>query len=141
MNGAGRRICQAADPLPERGRRRPWLASDATVHLPIPAAEELAAERKRRPIECLTPVMRAILQGIVEGKTNRQIGQVIGWTENSVKTMTVKLYERMGVESRLQCAMLALQEGMADVSASARRPAWRQRRWEVLGAPTSRAAE
>ncbi|GAA4990005.1 response regulator transcription factor [Kitasatospora paranensis] len=57
----------------------------------------------------LTPREREILVLVGEGKTNRQIGQELYLAEKTVKNHVSRLLAKLGVERRLQAAVLAAQ--------------------------------
>ncbi|MFD0332132.1 response regulator [Streptacidiphilus monticola] len=58
-------------------------------------------------LEALTPRERDILALIGEGKTNRQIGQELYLAEKTVKNHISRLLAKLGVERRVQAAVLA----------------------------------
>ncbi|MFB7667718.1 response regulator [Kitasatospora sp. NPDC056138] len=55
----------------------------------------------------LTPREREILALVGEGKTNRQIGQELYLAEKTVKNYVSRMLAKLGVERRLQAAVLA----------------------------------
>jgi two-component system nitrate/nitrite response regulator NarL len=57
----------------------------------------------------LPDVERNVLQGIVDGHTNRKIGESIGISESKVKNVVQKLFGRAGVKTRGQLVRAALQ--------------------------------
>jgi DNA-binding NarL/FixJ family response regulator len=57
----------------------------------------------------LTPREREILALVGQGKTNRQIGQELYLAEKTVKNHVSRLLAKLGVERRLQAAVLATQ--------------------------------
>ncbi|WP_329560480.1 response regulator transcription factor [Kitasatospora sp. NBC_01266] len=57
----------------------------------------------------LTPREREILVLVGQGKTNRQIGQELYLAEKTVKNHVSRLLAKLGVERRLQAAVLAAQ--------------------------------
>jgi DNA-binding NarL/FixJ family response regulator len=59
----------------------------------------------------LTPREREILGLIGEGLTNRQIGQRLYLSEKTVKNHISRLLAKLGVERRIQAAVLATQAG------------------------------
>jgi two-component system, NarL family, response regulator DevR len=59
------------------------------------------------PLESLTPREREILVLIGEGKTNRQIGRELYLAEKTVKNHISRLLAKLGVERRVQAAVLA----------------------------------
>ncbi|OKI12789.1 response regulator transcription factor [Streptomyces sp. CB03911] len=55
----------------------------------------------------LTPREREILELVGEGKTNREIGQELYLAEKTVKNHVSRLLAKLGVERRLQAAVIA----------------------------------
>lgn len=52
----------------------------------------------------LTPREREILDWLGEGKSNWQIGQIVGCREETVKKHLQRVYRKLGVETRLSAA-------------------------------------
>ena len=50
----------------------------------------------------LTPRERQIAQAIADGRTNRDIAGRLGITEQTVKNHLTSIFEKVGVENRLQ---------------------------------------
>jgi DNA-binding NarL/FixJ family response regulator len=77
-------------------------------------ARELAG-RWRRGVETdprlrtLTPQERLVLAHIAEGLTNRQIGEEMSLAEKTVKNYITSVLAKMGLESRTQAAVYAVQ--------------------------------
>jgi DNA-binding NarL/FixJ family response regulator len=69
----------------------------------------------------LTPREREILGLIGEGLTNRQIGQRLYLSEKTVKNHISRLLAKLGVERRIQAAVLATQVGPQSSSEPHRR--------------------
>lgn len=73
------------------------------------------ADRWRRGAETdprlrtLTPQERLVLGHIAEGLTNRQIGQAMSLAEKTVKNYITSVLLKMGMESRTQAAVYAVQ--------------------------------
>jgi two-component system response regulator DevR len=65
-------------------------------------------------LEGLTPREREILVLIGEGKTNRQIGGELYLAEKTVKNHISRLLAKLGVERRVQAAVLASKLGRPD---------------------------
>jgi DNA-binding NarL/FixJ family response regulator len=59
------------------------------------------------PLADLTPRERQILALIGEGLTNRQIGKRLYLSEKTVKNNVSRLLAKLGVERRIQAAVIA----------------------------------
>ena len=61
----------------------------------------------------LTPRERTVAELIANGMRNREIGLELGVTEGSIKVYLHRMYEKLGIQTRLELAML-LHNGGAD---------------------------
>lgn len=68
-----------------------------------------AVEEPNQPLSGLSPREREILTLIGEGLTNRQIGKQLYLSEKTVKNHISRLLAKLGVERRVQAAVLATQ--------------------------------
>ncbi|MEU5208642.1 response regulator transcription factor [Streptomyces sp. NPDC020742] len=71
--------------------------------------EEPSAEPEPAALSSLSPREREILGLIGEGLTNRQIGQRLYLSEKTIKNHISRLLAKLGVERRIQAAVLATQ--------------------------------
>ena len=60
---------------------------------------------------------RDVLERVVEGRSNDEIGGDLGITTRTVEAHLTRLYERFDVRSRTELAMRAVREGWLDVPA------------------------
>jgi len=65
----------------------------------------------------LTGREHEVLAGIVDGRSNDQIGVDLGITTRTVEAHLTRLYDRFGVHSRTELATRAVREGWLDVPA------------------------
>ncbi|MGK5451140.1 response regulator [Streptomyces radiopugnans] len=77
--------------------------------LRVQDTEEPAVEPQDAALASLTPRERDILALIGEGMTNRQIGRQLYLSEKTVKNNTSRLLAKLGVERRVQAAVIATQ--------------------------------
>ena len=77
--------------------------------IPVSVAERLAA---RMGSSELTGRELEVLQQIVDGKSNKEIGNVLGISEASVKSHINNILSKLGVSDRTQAATRALQRGI-----------------------------
>lgn len=84
-------------------------------HIPQVVAERLA-ERIRA--EELTPREVNVLEQIVEGMSNKQIGVHLKISETTVKTHVNNLLAKLGVTDRTQAATVAIRRGIVSLETS-----------------------
>jgi DNA-binding NarL/FixJ family response regulator len=63
------------------------------------------------PRECLTPKEIQVATRVWEGLTNREIGNLMGTTEQVVKNHLRNTFDKLGVWSRLELAMYIASHG------------------------------
>ncbi|MEZ7005160.1 response regulator [Streptomyces sp. AD55] len=85
------------------------LDPSATAKLMARLRGEQEKEREPEPLPGLTDREREILALIGEGLTNRQIGQRLYLAEKTVKNHISRLLAKLGVERRIQAAVIATQ--------------------------------
>ena len=76
----------------------------------VPMQANDKSERKMAPSRkiALTPREEEIVRAVLAAKTNKDIAQELGISEQSVKNRLTKLYRKFGVTSRLQLMRLLL---------------------------------
>jgi DNA-binding NarL/FixJ family response regulator len=67
------------------------------------------------PLAKLTPREWDILNKLVEGNPNKQIGRALGLEEITVKIHLCNVYRKLGVANRAQAVRVALQCGIEDM--------------------------
>jgi DNA-binding NarL/FixJ family response regulator len=87
-------------------------------HIPPAIAEKLA---ERMGAEELTPREFDVLEQIVRGKSNKEIGVELDVSEATVKTHINSLLGKLGVTDRTQAATAAIQRGIVPLE-SLRKP-------------------
>jgi DNA-binding NarL/FixJ family response regulator len=63
------------------------------------------------PQECLTPREIEVARLVWEGLTNREIGKIIGTSEQVIKNHLRSTFDKLGVWSRLELAMYVASHG------------------------------
>lgn len=63
------------------------------------------------PSECLTAKEIEISILVWEGMTNREIGKIVGTTEQVIKNHLRSIFDKLGVWSRLELAMYVAAHG------------------------------
>ena len=81
-----------------------------TYRLPSAIAARLT---QRQAAPELSPRELQVLQLIVKGRSNKEIGADLGLAENTVKNHVKMIFEKLKVADRTQAATTALQRGLA----------------------------
>ena len=76
-----------------------WLLSE------LPAGDVAAAQRLATA--ALTPRETEVLSWIAKGKTNRDVGEILGMSPRTVNKHLEHVFEKLGVETRAAAAALA----------------------------------
>ncbi len=93
----------------------PLLAPQMTAHL----LRRLSAEHRVRtecPSESLTPREVEVLRLVAQGRTNREIGQVLMLSAATVKVHVQHIIAKLGVSDRTQAAVRAVELGLLEDS-------------------------
>lgn len=69
------------------------------------------AHPRHREVD-LTARERSVLNGIIEGDSNREIALRLGLAEKTVKNHVTSIFDKLGVRDRTQAAVYALQAGL-----------------------------
>lgn len=64
--------------------------------------------------DTLTPREIEVLEQVVEGATNKEIGEALSVTENTVKIHLRNILEKLHLQNRIQAAVYAVREGLVD---------------------------
>jgi DNA-binding NarL/FixJ family response regulator len=85
-----------------------WLAKPQVAKM----AEILRStpQRPRRPADTLTSRERMIISYLVQGRRNREIGQQLSITEQTVKNHLRSIYDKVGVSDRLELVLYAIHQ-------------------------------
>ncbi len=88
----------------------PWLDPRAMRSLIAGATGRSEEERNSQ----LTPRERAVLRGVFEGLTNKEIAAQLGTSEGAVKAVMQQLFDKTGVRTRSQLVRIALEKREQD---------------------------
>ena len=72
-----------------------------------------SSDMRASPMDRLTHREREVLELVAGGADNLQISARLGITERTVKAHVSNLYRKMGVQNRVEMAMIAYQSGFA----------------------------
>ena len=87
-----------------------WVGHELIVDVVQTLRElERAPRRAPTPASSLTPRERQIIGAIVEGATNKDVGKQFGMGEQTVKNHLSHIFDKLGVSSRLELALYAVQ--------------------------------
>lgn len=92
------------------------VASGGSALEPPIAAKLVAAVRSPRGAGPLTVREREVLRLIAEGRPAKQIAQVLGISERTVKFHTGSVLRKLGADNRAQAVAVAAQRGLLDGS-------------------------
>lgn len=84
-----------------------WLDPEVTRSIIAAATGNTPVPRRAQG---LTQREQAVLKGVFEGLTNKEIGGGLGISESSVKAVLQQLFEKTGVRTRSQLVRIALEK-------------------------------
>ena len=113
-------------------------AFEPSIYLARPRETRSATATATRVVPQLTRRELEILRLVSEGRSNRQVGQVLWVTDQTVKFHLANIYRKLGVGSRYDAARWAQEHGVLDV-ASRQRPARPRSSRSVRARPTATA--
>jgi two-component system, NarL family, nitrate/nitrite response regulator NarL len=70
----------------------------------------MPVEERTDRLSALTAREIQIAKAVAEGRGNREIATLLGITEQTVKNHLTSIFQKVGVESRLQLALAVLRE-------------------------------
>jgi NarL family two-component system response regulator LiaR len=104
------------DTLGEELKRAIHAAAEGQVYLSPQAAARLLREvRAPEPREALTERETGVLRLVALGLANKEIGRELGIGEGTVKTHVSSVLAKLGVQSRTQAALQAVQMGLVSI--------------------------
>jgi len=88
-----------------------WLDPKAVRSLVAGATGKSEEQRASQP---LSPRERAVLKGVFEGLTNKEIATTLQISESSVKAAMQQLFDKTGVRTRSQLVRIALERRVVE---------------------------
>jgi NarL family two-component system response regulator LiaR len=82
------------------------------VHIPAPAAEPFIPDAKKREDLGITRRELEILESIAQGMSNREIAAKLFVSENTVKTHSSRVFDKLGAKRRTQAVQLGKEFGL-----------------------------
>jgi two-component system, NarL family, response regulator LiaR len=103
----GLRITRPAPPAPT-------VVTIAAAPAPTPAPTPFVRDAAQVETLGVTPRELEILEQIAEGLSNREIAEKLFVSENTVKTHSSRLFDKLGAKRRTQAVQLGKQRGLID---------------------------
>ncbi|MFL5354772.1 response regulator transcription factor [Archangium sp.] len=104
--------CAALVAAVEQVARGEWLVPPELVN-PVQQALRQEPGTRVSPLDRLTLREREVLGLVASGADNLQISARLGITERTVKAHVSNLYRKLGVQNRVEMAMMAYQSGLS----------------------------
>jgi DNA-binding CsgD family transcriptional regulator len=83
-----------------------------TVEVPVPAVSPFTPDAARIAALGLTPRELEVLQLIADGLSNKEMAERLFVSENTVKTHTARIFDKLGASRRTQAVQLAKSQGI-----------------------------
>jgi DNA-binding CsgD family transcriptional regulator len=80
--------------------------------VPVPAGEPFIADERKREELCITRRELEILELIAQGMSNREIAEKLFVSENTVKTHSSRVFDKLGAKRRTQAVQLGKEFGL-----------------------------
>ena len=92
---------------------RKVLVKEVTVEVPVPApAEPFVPDAARIAALGITSRELEVLQLIAEGLSNKEMAERLFVSENTIKTHTSRVFDKLGASRRTQAVQLAKSQGI-----------------------------
>ena len=82
------------------------------VHIPAPPAPAFAPNEQKREELAITPREIEVLALIADGMSNREIAAKLFVSENTIKTHSSRVFDKLGARRRTQAVQLAKSYGL-----------------------------
>ncbi|HEX7771076.1 MAG TPA: response regulator transcription factor, partial [Pyrinomonadaceae bacterium] len=80
--------------------------------VPVPSSQPFALNEERLKLLGVTPRELEILELIAQGMSNREIADKLFVSENTVKTHSSRLFDKLGARRRTQAVQLGKEMGL-----------------------------
>src|ERR1051326_6842617 len=80
--------------------------------VPVPAAQHFVADDRKREELRITPRELKILELIAQGMSNREIAEKLYVSENTVKTHSSRVFDKLGARRRTQAVQIGKEFGL-----------------------------
>jgi DNA-binding CsgD family transcriptional regulator len=82
------------------------------VRVPVPAGQPFAVNARKQEELGITPRELEILEWIAKGMSNREIAEKLFVSENTVKTHSSRVFDKLGAKRRTQAVQLGKEFGL-----------------------------
>jgi DNA-binding CsgD family transcriptional regulator len=82
------------------------------VHVPVPAGQPFVVNSKKQEELEITPRELEILELMAKGMSNREIAEKLFVSENTVKTHSSRVFDKLGAKRRTQAVQLGKEFGL-----------------------------
>ncbi len=94
------------------GKQQKVVVKEVIVPVAVPAGKAFALDEKRRQDLNITPRELEILELIAQGMSNREIAEKLFVSENTVKTHSSRVFDKLGAKRRTQAVQLGKEFGL-----------------------------
>ena len=88
------------------------VVKEVPVTVPVPMAEPFCHNEAKREELAITPREMEILELIAQGMSNREIAEKLFVSENTVKTHSSRVFDKLGARRRTQAVQLGKEFGL-----------------------------
>jgi DNA-binding CsgD family transcriptional regulator len=88
------------------------VVKEVPVMVPVPMAEPFCHNEAKREELAITPREMEILELIAQGMSNREIAEKLFVSENTVKTHSSRVFDKLGAKRRTQAVQLGKEFGL-----------------------------
>lgn len=85
---------------------------EVPVTVPVPVAEPFCPDEAKREEVAITPREMEILELIAQGMSNREIAEKLFVSENTMKTHSSRVFDKLGARRRPQAVQLGKEFGL-----------------------------
>jgi two-component system, NarL family, response regulator LiaR len=95
------------------GRQQRVVIKEVSIkEVPAPAREPFLPDQRKREDLGITPRELEILELIAQGMSNREIAEKLFVSENTVKTHSSRVFDKLGAKRRTQAVQLGKEFGL-----------------------------
>jgi DNA-binding CsgD family transcriptional regulator len=91
---------------------RKVVVKEVTVEVRVPASDPFVANAAKIAALGMTPRELEVLQLIADGLSNKEMAERLFVSENTVKTHTSRVFDKLGASRRTQAVQLAKSQGL-----------------------------